>query len=150
MTKTEVYRTVMGGITLLILGLVIWVSVLISREIKGTSVSSYADLVVEPANGIVCPGDLLVYTQTVSYQDTPVVVRLVASVWSVDQQRMVVYDTAPRYANFLEPVTFTGRVEWPIPEDFQPGLYERRVSGQAEGREPRMFVVRFTVADDCA
>jgi hypothetical protein len=147
--KTEVYRTIMGFITLLILGLVVFVSYIISNGVQNKSVSFYGEPVVEEANHNLCPGDAVVYTQTVTYEDTPVVVRLVASIWSVDKQRMVVYDTAPRYANFLEPVTFSGRVEWPVPDDFEPGAYERRVSGQAEGHKPQMFVVDFTVIEDC-
>jgi hypothetical protein len=147
--KTEVYRATMAFITLLILGLVAWVSVLISEGLQDTSVSSYADLVVEPVNAHLCPGDTVVYTQTVTYKEAPVVVRIVSSIWSIDQQQMVVYDTAPRWGNFPEPVTFSGRVEWTIPKDFTPGLYERRVSSQAQGHDPQMFVVRFAVIESC-
>ena len=145
--KIDRYRVVMSISTAIILALLAWLGNILVSDTRAVGV--YQNLTVEPVNDGLCPGDTVTYSQTVDYRDTPAIVMIVGSVWSIDDQETVVYETQPRWVNYTEPAKIVGGGEWTIPWNFPPGTYERRLAGQAMGRDPQMFSVRFTVVSDC-
>ncbi len=149
MVRIDTYRAVMLTTTFIVLVLIAWIANIVIFGANTRPIGTYASIDIEPANASLCPGDTVTYSQTVNYRDTPAVVMIVDSLWSVDNGRTVLYESEPRWANYTEPAQIVGSGTWEIPIDLSPGTYERRVSGQAMGRDPQMFTVRFTVVDDC-
>lgn len=92
--KIDRYRVVMLISTAIILALLAWLGNILVSDTRAVGV--YQSLTVEPVNDGLCPGDTVTYSQTVDYRDTPAIVMIVGSVWSVDRNRMVVYETEPR------------------------------------------------------
>lgn len=113
------------------------------------SVTTYETLVVTSNVDPLCPGEDVTWHQVAHYTNTPVVLRRVLTVWSLDKNRTVVDDQLPSYRNYWEPITTAIDGDWTIPDDFKPGQYQVRFSTTAEGRRSEMFIVPFTVKEGC-
>lgn len=147
--KIDTYRITMLISTSIILALMAALIYIIMHRQQLQAVTTYRYSVITTNTKPLCPGDLVIYDQVANFTDTPAVLGIVASVWSVDEQRNVIYDTAPNYVNYPYPVTVNLHGEWKVPDTLKPGRYERRQSTTASGRKSQMFTVTFTVADGC-
>jgi len=150
MKYVTAYRvTVLIALLILILGGFATVNVLWSNPSLPAAVTIYEFPVIKTNDKPLCAGDVVVYDQVAHFSDTPTTVRIVSTVWSVDQNITVIADKNVSYVNYTVPTTVRLHGEWAIPPDLPPGHYERRLFTTAEARKSQGFAVTFTVSDKC-
>jgi hypothetical protein len=97
----------------------------------------------------VCPGEILSYQARIVVTQVPTHVEIVESLWSVDQQRTVLFDLEPAWAAYARTGEFTRTFEFPLPTDLAPGAYELNHAAGAYLTPPSGFAVPFRVRADC-
>lgn len=109
---------------------------------------------------IVCPGEILTYDFTLEVRETPTVLLVYKSLWSVAKGQNVAGASSAevlaftwidkteidRSSDYEVPRTIgTGQNKQPLP----PGAYRVNVGAVSEGRETVGFAVDFTVPENC-
>jgi hypothetical protein len=135
--------------SILILGLLIGIFFLFFRQDIPVSAITYVYPVIRTNTKPLCTGEKVIYDQIAHFRDAAAALRVVVSIWSIDQNRNIIADTEPAYINYTNATTVKLHGEWLIPSTLLPGQYERRISTTAEGRKTEMFIVTFTVTKLC-
>lgn len=124
-------RTTAGIIVIGMALLVVIVSIRLAvAQAVAPAPFAYSQAIYLP-DGVTC--DIVRYTVASIIQRTPVLVESARTIWSVDQQRTVVFAENPRRVIWLEPTTITGTVTMTI-TTLPPGRYE--VRGMGYGHRP--------------
>lgn len=117
-------------------------------QAPGTPVIAYRFATVTPSKSALCPGQELIYRQQADVRIAPSTVRVVASIWSFNEDRTIVPDDNPRFFNYTVPTVVFMIGSYLIP-DLSAGAYELRVSSTAEARQSAIFTVPFMVPAEC-
>ena len=104
--------------------------------------------VVMPTNGLVCPGDTLIYRQEMQVRYTPATVRVSTTIWSPGDERTVWPEDDPRYLNYPAPVVVRVTNTYLVPA-LMHGRYELRISAAGEGHKTSIYTVPFEIKDGC-
>lgn len=144
------YRVVvLIAILILVIGTPFSIYFIKSDQIIPDAVTAYEFPLIETNQKPLCSGEKVVYDQSSHVDNAPVVLEVVESVWSVDQNKTALPDTHPFKVNI--PPGFVGahsHVEWIVPE-LPAGHYKLLRSTTAQGRKSEMYAVTFEVAKDC-
>lgn len=100
-----------------------------------------------PAQGVLCPGDELVYTVGIVVEKAPVVTGVIYTVTN-DMGYNVERDTEIEWAIHEHPLTITGERRMVIPA-LPPGRYTQLGARIAEGADVQVHRVVFTVPEGC-
>lgn len=142
---------VLGLISLIVATLVIG-TLLIGRALisfPAPPAVHFADDRIEA--GTICPGRPVRYSNTFVVDRAPVVTWRSDTVYSVDRNATIVAFRMADALMYNYPQTtsiFFNGIYTPTAQ-LAPGRYELRAGVNMIGRMPAMFVVTFTVADDC-
>lgn len=111
----------------------------------------YSAAVYLPSQSLVCPGDTLSYTNTLTVKtDEPIIVWFVASWFDVEHGMFV--GPAPQtvgYRPFLRSFQSTQQRDIVIPQ-LVPGRYEYWFAAQRSASQASAHAVPFVIRDDCA
>lgn len=111
-------------------------------------VALYRYDVVDAGAASFCPGDIIAFSQQVTVGNAPASLRIIKTVWSESEDRTIIWDESPEWANYAEPTIVRQVTRYEVPE-LMPGNYELRVSATGETWRTAMFVVPFVVRVGC-
>lgn len=104
--------------------------------------------VVDPGAASYCPGDVMSFRQEMHIVNTPATLHVAKTVWSVADERTVIWDEEPDWANYTAPAVVRQSVTYTIPQ-LMPGAYELRVAIGGEGWRTAAYVAPFAVRVGC-
>lgn len=147
-------RRLLTVLALVVAGGLLYVVVLLYVRLQETVILaragpplSYDRESYPPERADLCPGETLVYTNSL-HIDRPAVVWFVGSWFDRDHNLSVVPGDKLLYSNFTEPVTITRRRSNPVPQ-LPAGRYELRFAAGEGSSAPAMHIVPFTVRAGC-
>ena len=114
---------------------------------------SIPDATIEPDDPIVCPGELLRYDLTITYNRDGVLMDITRNLRNLDTGALVVIDGVLYSEKFSVPQEIAGTFErnavWLVPQ-LIPGNYRLITSTQnSTGSEILQYYVTFTVTPNC-
>jgi len=107
-------------------------------------------LVLEPINGILCPGDWLVVQYNVLLDTEKPFVAQIVDTWFSRDSGFSLFETEPEYVIGIGEQIDERRLQVEVP-DLAPGRYEYRRAGAlpSSGSQPAVIVVPFEIPESC-
>jgi uncharacterized membrane protein YhdT len=100
------------------------------------------------SNPIVC-GDIITYDVRIRYHKIPVIAISTRTVFDIDNQKTVIWDTAPRHTIMTGARVYEVTQVYVLSAHLPPGHYELRVATSTSTSNPSIVVMPFTVPVDC-
>lgn len=141
-TNRAVYIAAIGAL-IGALGLMLWIGVHLSPPPP----LAYTQDVYQPERAALCPGESLVYTNTLTV-NRPALIPFTYSYWSIERQRFATPAEPLQYRPFAQGATLTARRQNVLPF-LVAGRYELWFVAGENGRAAAWHRVPFVIRADC-